>query len=155
MSDLVTINRADVDRLIGGLRSSATQDAMTHALAEGAVLLQGRAKTTLISRVKGATSDAVKKRRGKMQSYGAPVNGILYHVAPGEVNVNIMADFRLKWFQRGTQSRYTKGRRGKMVAYRGVITPTYFFTDAIRSSLSDLRRVVMASLDGYFKTLEK
>ena len=154
MSDLVTINRADVDRLIGGLRSSATQDAMTHALAEGAVLLQGRAKTTLISRVKGATSDAVKMRHGKMQSYGAPVNGILYHVMPGEANVNIMAEYRLKWFQRGTQLRYTK-KRPKPGIYRGVMTPTYFFTDAIRSSLSDLRRVITESLDKYFKTLAK
>lgn len=154
MSDVVTIDRSAVDRLLGDLRSSATKEAMTRAIAQGAILIQGRAKNTLISRVKGATSDAVRMRHGKMQSYGAPVNGILYHVTPGEANVNIMADYRLKWFQRGTKMRYTK-HRPKPGVYRGVMTPTYFFTDAIRSSLSDLRRVLTESLDEYFRALAR
>ena len=58
-----------------------------------------------------------------------------------EISVHIMGDYRLKWFEKGTKPRKTKGH--KITGYnrsrrirsgkggnRGSIRPLYFFKDA-------------------------
>ena len=57
------------------------------------------------------------------------------------------ADFRLKWFENGTQSRYTKNGW-----HRGKMKTTPFFNPAIETTKSE----VEASLDdNYQEALEK
>lgn len=80
-----------------------------------------------------------------------------------DVIVSIMKDYRLKWFETGTDDRYTKGKitgqsmvkkgdgnrlrniRSGTKAYRGKIDNTYFFKDA-RENTTGIDNAINASL---------
>jgi hypothetical protein len=60
--------------------------------------------------------------------------------ASNEVAVNIMGDYRLKWFEKGTDERFTRRR-----AYKGIIQPEHFFL-AARNDEESLYSSMMASI---------
>lgn len=77
--------------------------------------------------------------------------------ALNEVQVNIMGDYRLKWFEKGTKDRFTKGhkvtgyvdsrhlkRTGKG-GYRGKMVAEHFF-QAARDDEESVYNSMMASI---------
>lgn len=84
--------------------------------------------------------------------------------AYSEVTLHIMGDYRLKWFEKGTKPRYTKGhkttgylsnhrlkRTGKG-GYRGQMVATHFFKEglneqAIGTAIKDYMDKSLTDLD--------
>ena len=89
-----------------------------------------------------------------------------------EVIVSILKDYRLKWFEKGTSERYTKGEiigkemikkgdgnrerkiRNNNKLYRGSIKGVHFFQTA-RNQVSDIDNAIISSLDDSFNKLLK
>lgn len=137
---------ASLDRIVAAV-PGATEEALK-AVAEAT---RTTARRYLTERVPGAADEHKRMRHGMVQSYGKPVDGVLYKVEGTEANINIMADFRLKFFERGTDARYTKQRIGRAPAYRGLIRPSFFFTTAqkvIRPKIAEISRI---AIDTYLK----
>lgn len=83
--------------------------------------------------------------------------GVRYKVARNNrmVKVNILNDYRLKFFELGTAQRYNRTRNGyslKKKANRGSIQPMYFFKDAKASSE---QRVFSTINENLAKTIER
>lgn len=112
------------------------QAILFKALKKGAQALQEQTQTNLKTAFSGGSSMAkgVKLKADKAYS---------------EVSVHIMGDYRLKWFEKGTQIRKTKGhkitgynrsrriRSGKG-ANRGRIRPYYFFRQARQGNIENI-----------------
>ncbi len=86
-----------------------------------------------------------------------------------ETTVSIMGDYRLKWFEKGTNARYTKGakitgvdenssryalRRTGKPRYTGSIKPHYFFRQA-RDNESAINDAITQSIDNALRNLDK
>ena len=67
-----------------------------------------------------------------------------------EVAVNIMGDFRLKFFEKGTTLRQTK----KTKANRGSIKPLYFF-QAARNESEEVTSIINSSISESLKRISK
>lgn len=137
---------ASLDRIVAAV-PGATEEALK-AVAE---TTRATARRYLEERVPGATDEHKRMRHGIVQSYGKPVDGILYKVEGAEANVNILADFRLKFFERGTEARYTKQRVGRAPAYRGLIQPSFFFTTAQKVVKPKITEISRIAIDTYLK----
>lgn len=118
------VDSSQVDQLLNQLQPEVIQDIIFKGLKKGADTL--KAKT--ISNLRRPTlSRGVKVRPNR---------------AANEVQVNIMGDYRLKWFEKGTNDRYTRGhrvtgysdsrhlRRTGQGGYRGKIVAEHFFQSA-------------------------
>ena len=141
MSD-VTVDASRVDRLLANLENENRQKIITEALRRGGQVAMQGVKQSLRAKV-GSSAQSMEK-------------GIKLKVdkAYNEVTLHIMGDYRLKWFEKGTKPRYTKGhkttgylsnhrlkRTGKG-GYRGQMVATHFFREglneqAIGSAISD------------------
>lgn len=90
------------------------------ALRISARIIQKEAKASLKKEIGKAAN-----RKGR---YGRLNSGIKIKVARNgtSAKVHIMGDFRLKFFELGTEERYLK----KNGAYRGKMTATHFFQNA-------------------------
>jgi hypothetical protein len=62
------------------------------------------------------------------------------------VTIDILGEYRLKWFEKGTKARYTKKKQ-----YRGQLKPLYFFQNAI----SDESRIVNNIKENVIKQIRK
>jgi len=91
--------------------------------------------------------------------YRAPAKGIKVVARNAEqAKVHIMGDYRLKWFEKGTDPRYTKGRRGRgkkiplrRPSFRGKIfrggeTRERFFAKAVKAKEQDVARDIETEL---------
>ena len=67
-----------------------------------------------------------------------------------EVDVNIMGDFRLRFFEKGTKQRYTR----KTKANRGTIKSLYFF-QAARSKDAEITSIINNSIAESLKRIIK
>ncbi|WP_303041667.1 hypothetical protein [Duncaniella muris] len=146
----VTISDADVKRLFDRLQSPATGEAVMDALHAAAKVVRRNAQTELVRKHPGA---ATTRHRGAFRNNGAPVDNILYHLDERKrsVNINIMRDARLRWFEAGTIDRMTEQRNP---AYRGRITTGFFFSESYANSAAEIEQVMLQSLDQYFKNLD-
>jgi len=81
---------------------------------------------------------------------------------PETAKVHIMGDYRLKWFEMGTQPRYTKGHRGKgrkipmrKAAYRGRafrdMSKLRWFDKAIKAKENEAARDIETALIKHIK----
>jgi hypothetical protein len=62
------------------------------------------------------------------------------------VTIDILGEYRLKWFEKGTKDRYTKKRW-----YRGRIKPLYFF----QNTISDENKIVNNIKESVIKQIRK
>ena len=151
MSD-VTMDTSRVDRLLTNLESENRQKIITEALRRGGQAAQQSVKQSLRAKV-GASASSMEK-------------GIKLKVdkAYSEVTLHIMGDYRLKWFEKGTKPRYTKGhkttgylsnhrlkRTGKG-GYRGQMVATHFFKEglneqAIGTAIKDYMDKTLTNLE--------
>ena len=151
MSD-VTVDSSRVDRLLANLENENRQKIITEALRRGGQVAQQSVKQSLRAKV-GSSAQSMEK-------------GIKLKVdkAYSEVTLHIMGDYRLKWFEKGTKPRYTKGhkttgylsnhrlkRTGKG-GYRGQMVATHFFKEglneqAISTAISDYMDKSLTALE--------
>ena len=148
----VALDSVSVDRLLANLESENRHKIVTEALRRGGQVAQQSVKQSLRAKV-GSSAQSMEK-------------GIKLKVdkAYSEVTLHIMGDYRLKWFEKGTKPRYTKGhkttgylsnhrlkRTGKG-GYRGQMVATHFFKEglneqAIGTAIKDYMDKSLTDLD--------
>lgn len=130
---------SQVDQLLNQLAPETIQDIIFKALKEGGNTLKAN---TILNLRRPTLNKGVRVKPNK---------------AFNEVQVNIMGDYRLKWFEKGTKDRFTKGhkitgyadfrylkRTGKG-GYRGKMVAEHFF-QAARNDEESVYNAMMASI---------
>lgn len=162
-----------IQRSLDALDRGVRDGLVFKALREGAKVLQQQAVNSLRSALGEAATRKSARRKYAM------VDGIKITTdkAYGLVKVHIMGDFRNKWFEKGTQPRYTDGTasrgRAKMKrrvsswedtrkrkvgtgrSYRGQIHDTGFFSVARSSAeqpmINTINNVLAQQIEKYLK----
>ena len=133
------VDSSQVDQLLNHLQPDTIQEILFKALKKGADTLKAK---TIANLRRPSLNRGVKVRPNR---------------ASNEVAVNIMGDYRLKWFEKGTKERYTRGhkvtgysdsrhlRRTGQGGYRGKIVAEHFFQSA-RADEESFYNSMMASI---------
>ena len=133
------VDSSQVDQLLNQLQPDTIQDIIFKAIKKGADTLKAK---TISNLRKPSLNKGVKVRPNRTAN---------------EVSVNIMGDYRLKWFEKGTKERYTRGhrvtgysdsrhlRRTGQGGYRGRIVAEHFFQSA-RADEESFYNSMMASI---------
>lgn len=110
----VKIDSAEVDQLLNSLSDTdLLNKILFDAVKAGARVLRESTKQSFRSAM-GGVAEHVSRWTNKPFSDGVIMST---DKAYNEAKVSIMGDHRMKWFETGTQDRYTKGR--KIVGYSG------------------------------------
>lgn len=166
MNDTVIINSQQVDDLLNKLSDNDQKNKWLYdAVMNGAKVLQQAAQQSFIKKVEGASHSSPYLKGGKPFYEGVSVKGDKAYV---EASVSILNDFRMKFFEKGTDDRYTKSRKitgyqsdGKHLKregeghYVGKIEATYFFKSARDSSDSAINEAMLQSIDKSIKNAIK
>lgn len=133
------VDSSQVDQLLNQLQPDTIQDIVFKAIKKGADTLKAK---TISNLRRPSLNRGVKVRPNRVAN---------------EVSVNIMGDYRLKWFEKGTKERYTRGhkvtgysdsrhlRRTGQGGYRGKIVAEHFFQSA-RADEESFYNSMMASI---------
>lgn len=122
MSDnVVTIDRKQVDNLFRKLDPEKRNEAMMNALKSGAAVLAQKTRSNLKKGL-GSGADTPRPERNKNYAWkNKPmVQGVTLNARDTyntTVQVSIMGDPRLKWFEKGVNERY-RGARKSSSKYR-------------------------------------
>lgn len=131
------------------------------ALISGGKVLQGKTKQYFKQRM-GESATHVSKYIKKPFEDGVVLKGDKAYL---EARVSIMKDFRMKFFEKGTEDRYIKQKghsdlqRGRHQTntgkpnYRGRITGKWFFKDARNDSAAGINDAIFKSIDNALKRL--
>lgn len=154
MNDNVNIDTAQVDKLLDTLADdNIRRDIMFKAVKAGGEALKQNTLQNLRSSFSSSTMEK-----------GVTVKG---DKAYTEATVSIMGDYRLRWFEKGTKARYTKGakitgvdenstryalKRSGKPRYTGSIQPHYFFRKA-RENESAITEAITQSIDNALRNL--
>lgn len=158
MNDTVIINSQQVDDLLNKLSDNDKKNKWLYdAVMSGAKVLQQAAQQSFIKKVKGAQHSSPYLKGGKPFYEGVSVKGDKAYI---EASVSILNDFRMKFFEKGTDERYSKSRKitgyqsdGKHLKregeghYTGKISATYFFKSARDSSDAAINEAMLQSID--------
>jgi len=163
MSNSVTITTKDYDKWFKTVGNPDWTNAVIYyALRSGGKGIQLKARELFKSKMgESAThhSPWVNWGQGGELFEGIQISG---HKDAKEVSVSIMGDYRLKWFEAGTEVRY-KGARNRNSTVRdrlkssgahstGAIKPLYFFKQAVENST--LEQTIMQSVQNAFDKIE-
>lgn len=137
------------------------------ALKKGGEVLQKQ--TVVVMKSKLGTTATKAEHHSKPMAEGVRV---IVDKNYYDVIVSIMKDYRLKWYEKGTDERYTKGKitgqamitkgdgrrkrnvRDNNKLYRGSIEGKYFFAQA-RNEVSGIDEAINTSLNESFNKLFK
>jgi hypothetical protein len=162
----VKIDSADVDRLLDNLSDTdLLNKILFDAVKSGAKVLRDKTKQSFRSEMGGVASNVSRFTRKPFEDGITMKSDKTY----SEAKVSIMSDPRLKWFETGTQDRYTKGR--KIVGYSGTkrnrleregkghwtgrIKENSFFRKARSSSESAIDDAIIQSINNALKKLDR
>lgn len=163
MSNAVDINSTQVDNLLDTLDDQEVKNQILFdAVKAGAKALQQTTKNYFRQKVGEAATHYSRFIR-KPFDEGITVKADKSYI---EAKVSIMGDPRLKWFERGTNARYTKGRKITGYAqgrrnrlqregkghYTGQMTGLYFFKEA-RQNNSIIDEAMTQSINNAIKKL--
>ena len=155
MSKVVNIDSADIDRILNSLNEENRKEAIFKSITKAGQKLVKETKQELLKVLPNAN-------RGKRYEGRPMIKGVrlVKDKAYEEVKVHIMGDYRLRFFEMGTEERYLKKPLKKDHAkynfnsgktnsggnpYRGKITPRKFFQTARENS--DMVDVMMKTLN--------
>lgn len=124
----VSIDDTQVQNLLNALDPNSINQILFTALKKGGQQLTSNTKTQL-KRSLGKAASTPNRWNGKTMESGIRLKADKDYC---EVSVNILGDFRLKFFEKGTKLRKTK--KG---ANRGAIKPYYFFRNARQQDITD------------------
>lgn len=159
MSDnIVTIDKQSVDELLAKLSDNEQKNKWLYeAIMSGAKALQQAAQQSFKQTLGDAASHTSPYLKGGKPFYeGVSVKGDKAYL---EASVSIMNDYRMKFLEKGTKDRQTKGRKvtGYIDAhhlkregkghYTGKITATNFFRSARDNSQSQVEKAMIDSLN--------
>lgn len=156
----VEINSNSVDTLLTILDDDEKKRQIIYkAVIAGGKVLQGTAKQYFKQRM-GESATHISKYIKKPFEDGIILKGDKAYL---EARVSIMKDFRMKFFEKGTEDRYIKQKghsdlqRGRHQTntgkpnYRGRITAKWFFKDARNNSAAGINDAMMKSIDNALK----
>lgn len=135
MPTVCTIDHTNFDRILDNLNEDNRRAAMLSALRAGGKVLQEQTKESLKKKL-GSGATSTSERNSKPMEQGVR---LIVDKDYNEVVVSIMKDYRLKWYELGTDQRYLKKdhpkdndhrKTYKKGEYRGSITATNFFSEA-------------------------
>lgn len=132
----VQIDDRQVMNLFNSLNEEASRKMLLEALKKAGKELQEETKSNLKARL-GNKATSPNRWNGKTLESGITLKADKDYT---EVSVSIMGDFRLKFFEKGTKSRYTKKGfyRGKMGENKeGASNYRNFFKEARQNDLTD------------------
>ena len=154
------INSDSVDFLLNILDDEEKKRQMLYkSVIAGGKVLQGVAKQYFKQRM-GDAATHVSPYMKKPFEDGIILKGDKAYL---EARVSIMKDFRMKFFEKGTEDRYIKQKghsdlqRGRHQTntgkpnYRGRITAKWFFKDARNNSAAGINDAMMKSIDNSLK----
>ena len=141
----VSVDDSAVRNLFQALDEESRKRILFTALKAGGEKLLSETKVQLRSKLgSGATSP--NRWNGKTMESGIRLKADKDYC---EVDVNVMGDFRLKFFEKGTKLRQTKKK-----ANRGSIKGLYFF-QAARSKADEITTIINSSLAESLKRISK
>lgn len=139
----VTVDDSKVQNLFRALDSDSRKRILFAALKEGGNKLAENTKIQLRNKLgSGATSP--NRWNGKTMESGIKVKADKDYC---EVDVSVMGDFRLKFFEKGTVLRQTKKK-----ANRGSIRALYFF-QAARNKSGEITGIINSSISESLKRI--
>lgn len=155
----VTLDTKSLSAILDNLNEDNRRAAMLSALRAGGKVLQEQTKESLKRKLgSGATSTSDRNRKPMEQGVRLIVDKDY-----NEVIVSIMKDYRLKWYELGTDQRYLKKdhpkdeehrKTHKKGEYRGSITATNFFSEA-RSNDGPIIEAIVGELSNQINKLMK
>ena len=162
----VKIDSREVDQLLDNLADTDLMNKIIfEAVKAGAKVLQENTKKSFRAEMGGVASNISRYTRKPFED-GVIVSTDKVYV---EAKVSIMGDHRMKWFEKGTQDRYTKGR--KIVGYSGTkrnrlqregkghytgrIDGNNFFRKARSSSETAIEDAIKQSINNALEKLNK
>ena len=141
----VSVDDSAVRNLFQALDEESRKRILFTALKAGGEKLLSETKVQLRSKLgSGATSP--NRWNGKTMESGIRLKADKDYC---EVDVNVMGDFRLRFFEKGTKLRQTKKK-----ANRGSIKGLYFF-QAARSKADEITTIINSSLAESLKRISK
>ncbi len=140
----VQVNDTQVQNLFNALDDDSRKQILFTALKKGGQKLTSLTKQSLRSSL-GTGARTPNRWNGKTMESGIKLKADKDYC---EVSVSILGDFRLKFFEKGTQLRRTR-RTG---ANRGQIRPLYFFRQARQQ---DIDSVINNSLSESLRRIER
>ena len=141
----VSVDDSAVRNLFQALDEESRKRILFTALKAGGEKLLSETKMQLRSKLgSGATSP--NRWNGKTMESGIRLKADKDYC---EVDVNVMGDFRLKFFEKGTKLRQTKKK-----ANRGSIKGLYYF-QAARSKADEITTIINSSLAESLKRISK
>lgn len=141
----VSVDDSAVRNLFQALDEERRKRILFTALKAGGEKLLSETKVQLRSKLgSGATSP--NRWNGKTMESGIRLRADKDYC---DVAVNVMGDFRLKFFEKGTKLRQTKKK-----ANRGSIKGLYFF-QAARSKADEITAIINSSLAESLKRISK
>lgn len=164
MNNTVNIDSKEVDQLLNNLADTdELNKILFDAVKEGAKTLQKKTKQIFRMKVGGVASSISRFTRKPFE------DGITMKTDKGftEATVSIMGEPKLKWFEKGTNDRYTKGykitgyaqgkrnrlqREGKG-HWTGKMTDKNFFRDARQGN--DVNDAIIESINNALEKLNK
>ncbi len=135
MPTVCTIDHSNFDRILDNLNEDNRRAAMLTALRAGGKVLQEQTKESLKKKL-GSGATSTSERNSKPMEQGVR---LIVDKDYNEVVVSIMKDYRLRFFELGTDQRYLRKdhpkdndhrKTYKKGEYRGSITATNFFSEA-------------------------
>lgn len=132
----VTVDDSKLQNLFRALDSDRRKQILFSALKAGGQNLMQETKSQLRSKL-GSGASTPNRWNGKTMESGIRLKADKDYC---EVAVNVMGDFRLKFFERGTKLRQTKKK-----ANRGSIKALYFFQSA-RQKADDVTGIINNSI---------
>ena len=152
MNNGVTVDASQVLRMFSELNSRQQKNVYKNALRKAGRILQKETKTQLRS-VVGKTINHKNRWDGKTLGSGIKLK---VDKKATEAKVHIMGDFRLKFFELGTKTRFKKRTKGRPST--GSIKASYFFRRAreakeseISNSMNDIITKSILRVNGQFK----
>ena len=141
----VSVDDSAVRNLFQALDEESRKRILFTALKAGGEKLLSETKVQLRSKLgSGATSP--NRWNGKTMESGIRLKADKDYC---EVDVNVMGDFRLRFFEKGTKLRQTKKK-----ANRGSIKGLYYF-QAARSKADEITTIINSSLAESLKRISK
>lgn len=126
----VNIDSSKVLNLFAELTGKQQKKVYRQALKIGANVLVKETRILLKTRLRSGAMTEKNRWNGKTLQSGIRSK---INQEGTEAKINIMGDFRLKFFEMGTKPRFLK-KQPRKGANRGTISPTNFFANAQRNT---------------------
>lgn len=111
----ITIDDSELKSFVNSLSVKKTKELYRKAIKKAAFILRDETvrRFSRKYKYKGVWKQAITRKSGKQAVKTREAAKVTSKIKGGEVNVkvHIMEDYRVKWLEKGTKNRYTKGHR--------------------------------------------